>query len=439
MEASSSSPIRFRVVLFVTIAVGMLAMILVRPPVALAALTWTPQVSGTTENLNGVACVSATDAWAVGDSGTILYTTDGGAHWASPSPKDFSTNDDLLGVAFSDASNGWVVGDVGWIWATNDGGVHWTQQTSNTNASLVSVAFTDPSHGWAVGDRGTIVHTDDGGAHWAQQTSNTDASLMSVAFTDPSHGWAEGWDDTGTAFPYTFTCVIDHTDDGGKHWALQKSTTYTGYPPDNGSVTFVNASDGWAICGETAPVLHTTDGGAHWNVEANPTNANVVTFASTSDGWILPEYGGAILGTTDGGAHWTGESPDNTDALGGIAACDASHGWAVGVDGTILACKTTVTCTLAVPRVSGAATHKRSTTVSGSISPAHAATLTLRIQRKRGSLWKPYATRTVTTNGKGRWSAKIKLSAGTYRLCTSCKVAGDYSAATSKWGRVVVK
>ena len=37
-----------------------------------------PQANG----LNAVACPDATHAWAVGDCGTILATTDGGAHWS---------------------------------------------------------------------------------------------------------------------------------------------------------------------------------------------------------------------------------------------------------------------------------------------------------------------------------------------------------------------
>lgn len=44
-------------------------------------LTWVDQASPTAQPLNGVWFVSATTGWAVGDGGTVLRTTDGGARW----------------------------------------------------------------------------------------------------------------------------------------------------------------------------------------------------------------------------------------------------------------------------------------------------------------------------------------------------------------------
>ena len=42
--------------------------------------TWTAQTSGTTQTLNGVAFVDASNGWAVGAGGTIRHTANGGAH-----------------------------------------------------------------------------------------------------------------------------------------------------------------------------------------------------------------------------------------------------------------------------------------------------------------------------------------------------------------------
>ena len=45
----------------------------------LAAGNWTSQTSGTTNNLNGVACPGIGNCFAVGASGTIVATTNGGS------------------------------------------------------------------------------------------------------------------------------------------------------------------------------------------------------------------------------------------------------------------------------------------------------------------------------------------------------------------------
>jgi photosystem II stability/assembly factor-like uncharacterized protein len=42
---------------------------------------WEQQVSPTTFDLNRVTFVDTSNGWAVGDSGTIIHTTNGGINW----------------------------------------------------------------------------------------------------------------------------------------------------------------------------------------------------------------------------------------------------------------------------------------------------------------------------------------------------------------------
>ena len=49
---------------------------------------------------------------------------------------------------------------------------------------------------------------------------------------------------------------------------------------------------------------------------------------------------GPILATTDGGATWSAQSSGSSEKLIGVAFPDATHGWAVGNNGTILATAT---------------------------------------------------------------------------------------------------
>ena len=97
---------------------------------------------------------------AVGNDGTILRTTDGGANWTI---KSSGTGTTLQAVSFTDANTGTVVGFPGIILHTTDGGDTWTNQISGTSTQLSGVSFTDANTGTVVGSAGTILRTATGG------------------------------------------------------------------------------------------------------------------------------------------------------------------------------------------------------------------------------------------------------------------------------------
>jgi len=94
----------------------------------------------------------------------------------------------------ADGKRGWAVGQAGTILTTSDGGAKWDAQVSWTTRDLWSVQFLeDGKRGWAVGDAGTILTTSDGGAKWDAQTSGTTNDLWGVQFlADGKRGWAVG-------------------------------------------------------------------------------------------------------------------------------------------------------------------------------------------------------------------------------------------------------
>lgn len=113
--------------------------------------------------LNGLAAISATSAWAVGgtnDTGqTVVEHWDGGAWAQVPSPTPAGTSSDLYGVAATSASNAWAVGQT----YTRTGsttliehwdGTAWRQVPSPAppaGSSLAGVAATSAANAWAVG------------------------------------------------------------------------------------------------------------------------------------------------------------------------------------------------------------------------------------------------------------------------------------------------
>src|SRR5262245_59419901 len=121
------------------------------------------------DHLYGVHAMSPTEAWAVGNFGTIAHTTDAGKSW---NQAESGTRVPLYGIDFSDAKHGWVVGKSGLVLRTDDGGATWTIQKTplSIEKHLFKVKAVDARTAWAVGDWGTIIQTSDGGATWTDRS-----------------------------------------------------------------------------------------------------------------------------------------------------------------------------------------------------------------------------------------------------------------------------
>ena len=84
-----------------------------------------------------------------------------GWFWQNPLPQ----GNPLNRVSFVDANTGTAVGDFGTILRTTDGGATWTPQTSGTTNFLIGVSFVDANTGTVVSNYGTILRTTTGGVN----------------------------------------------------------------------------------------------------------------------------------------------------------------------------------------------------------------------------------------------------------------------------------
>ena len=163
--------------------------------------------------LTDIQMIDEKIGYAVGESNTVLKTTDGGVIWNAPMTGTRTRigggtgRKNFDGVYFVTPEIGWIVGTFGNIMHTTDGGQNWEEQKADTANDLKSVHFVSEKEGWVVGNEGCILHTIDGGKTWEQQKSNTYDSLRSVVFVDENTGWACG----------DFRAVV-HTTDGGTTW-----------------------------------------------------------------------------------------------------------------------------------------------------------------------------------------------------------------------------
>src|SRR5205823_5675989 len=81
--------------------------------------TWATRKSAVTQSLEALYFLNAKNGWAVGWSGTILHTADGGNTWKQV--KAAAAMWSLSSIHFTDAQNGFISGFAGQLLRTKDG------------------------------------------------------------------------------------------------------------------------------------------------------------------------------------------------------------------------------------------------------------------------------------------------------------------------------
>ena len=72
---------------------------------------------------------------------------------------------------------------------------------------------------------------------------------------------------------------------------------------------------------------------AAWSAQSSGSSAALtnVAFPNATHGWAVGD-GGTILATANGGSTWSAQSSGSSASLIAVAESDATHGWAVGYD-----------------------------------------------------------------------------------------------------------
>jgi len=135
---------------------------------------WQIQPSGTTAGLRGIDAVSGTVAWASGTGGTVLRTTDGGAHWIKCATPDATL--DFRGVQGFDAQTAIVMasgpGAQSRLYKTTDGCTTWKLLFANPDApnGFFDSFWFNGAHGMVIGDpvngRFAVFFSDKDGKNW---------------------------------------------------------------------------------------------------------------------------------------------------------------------------------------------------------------------------------------------------------------------------------
>jgi photosystem II stability/assembly factor-like uncharacterized protein len=314
------------------------------------------------DELNGVSCAAASNCVAVGATGTILSSTDGGSSWTSPNS---GTSSDLYAVSCPSFLVCVAVGASGAILKSSDGGQSWSAQASGTQQDLSGVSCPSASACYAVGAKGTIVSTSDGGANWSQQSSQTTQDLAQIACPGVSTCYVTGVFEIVPptvvgGSPSTRGDILA-TSNGGQSWSstapVQFGVRYRGIActaltscvvgDETGNIYttqdgFQSASSGSGIytrimggsCGgggncvlvaELGAIVHTVNGTVVDQPNL-PSGADLLSVScpSASACYAVGRHG-LIVTSTDGGAHWARSGADA--AASNLRTNRGGNGW----------------------------------------------------------------------------------------------------------------
>lgn len=140
--------------------------------------TWAKSTSGTLKTLKSVISVGENQLFAAGEDGTLLGSINSGTTWTSIAT---NTNLDFQEVFFVNENLGFIAAEGGNVFKTTNKGISWEKIQLATVRNLNGIVFTSPLIGYVVGDQGTFFRTSDGGATWAPLTTNVTTRLKKLA------------------------------------------------------------------------------------------------------------------------------------------------------------------------------------------------------------------------------------------------------------------
>ena len=201
-----------------------------------------------TAHLQAIAAWDARRAVVVGNQGVVLLTADGGQSWVEIKAPQSAVANKLMRARIADDAV-WAVGEMGAVLRSVDHGKTWERMRGEEDVAWNDIAFVG-SAGWIVGEFGRILRSSDGGVTWSSVPSPVKTSLTGVAFHDEVRGVAVGLEG-----------VMLVTGDGGQHWKQAVGVTR--------EHLFAVTWDGlgWVAVGDKGVLVSGDAGGASWKAE----------------------------------------------------------------------------------------------------------------------------------------------------------------------------
>jgi len=311
-------------------------LVLITCRVVLTQDYWVRQVSPTTKWLYRCAFPDSLHGWAVGDSGVIVHTSNGGLSWDL---QNSGIDGFIFDVFFLNKNLGWGIAN-GYnyfesvILKTTNSGVNWTYQYyPDSNIILNTICFNDSLHGFMGGYQGVILRTSNAGQTWARASVDSgfyyQFHIFKIVFYNSLIGFCAGgiMDHGG---------VIWRTTNGGFNWH-----SFNVSPEPEYNIYVVNPQNAYGCGGDYefgSNFVRSTDSGVIW--EYKPLNifgiGENICPRTPSDIWVPCGFSQRWAHSVDSGNTFEEVMGTDSSAIYDAIFLDSLHGWGVGVNGSIV-------------------------------------------------------------------------------------------------------
>lgn len=275
--------------------------------------------SKASNNLNSIFFANEKFAVAVGDSGTIIFSNDGGLSW---SKKQFDKKINLSDVYCFPNGRTIIVGDSSSIYYSRNFLDSLQLLPVQKGYTFFRVNFIDNQVGFITGNKGLILKTVNGGINWYKVITNTNSLIFDVDFFDSKRGYAVGWNG-----------LMLKTTNGGESWQHVDNIVFDNY------LKSINlSSNGYGlIAGGDATILRTTNYGDEWEVKkiADIGGLQKVLFISKNYAVLIGSKG-TFMVSKDKGNNWNLIDTHIYTNMNDVAINPDGHLYLVGLNGQML-------------------------------------------------------------------------------------------------------